>query len=53
MERWGSNQLAGIVLACYVVFIAACVGAWRRYLVTHPDGPPEPPSQVRGSSSNL
>lgn len=51
--RWVNNQLAGILLAAYALFIAACIGAWRRYLNAHPDGPPDPPPQVDNSSSIL
>jgi hypothetical protein len=42
-NRWGNNQLAGILFVGYLIFIAACVGAWKRYLAVHPDGPPDPP----------
>ncbi len=43
LDRWGSNQLAGILFVGYLLFIAACVGAWKRYLVVHPNGPSDPP----------
>jgi len=34
------NPAIGIVWVLYLLFVAACVGAWRRYLIAHPDGPP-------------
>jgi hypothetical protein len=43
LERWISDQLAGILFVGYILFITACFGAWKRYLAVHPDGPPDPP----------
>jgi hypothetical protein len=50
LDRSISNQFDGFLFAGYSLFIAACVGAWRRYLFAHPDGPPEAPPPPAASN---
>jgi hypothetical protein len=45
ISRWvRDDRVDGILVVGYMIFIAACIGAWRRYLFTHPDGPPDTPA---------
>ena len=52
------NPAVGITWTAYLLFIAACVTGWRRYLIAHPNGtaeplPPTPPAHNSLSMLNL
>ena len=47
MQRSGaSNRAFGLGLLIWLGVMAACIWAWRQYLIAHPDGPPEAPPPV-------
>jgi hypothetical protein len=52
MQRAGaSNRAFGLGFFVWLGFMASCIRAWRRYLITHPDGPPEAPPPVSDPDS--
>jgi hypothetical protein len=45
MQRSGAdNRAFGLGFFVWLGLMAACIWAWRRYLIAHPDGPPGVPT---------